>query len=122
MRHASVRFPRRKFNKRYLVTVCGVCDGGGSTVSRYLAPPRQEYKPSLSRVERAETHTLTHPLPFSLLIRRVNPTTYTHKRTHTCRRDMQAFSQIRFPHIHDLPSLRFSSFIEQVTPPFPCKL
>lgn len=72
VRHA--RFPGRKFNKRYLVTVRGVCDGGGSTVSRYSALPRQEYKPSSSRVEETpRTHTRAPVLP-------TNPATHAHTR------------------------------------------
>lgn len=70
-----------------------------STVSRYLAPPRQEYKPLSSRGEREETRTLIQvPVLFSTMALLFYESNYTCRRIHNTR-------------THDLPWLRFCSFV-----------
>lgn len=91
VRHASARFPGRKFNKRYLVTVCGVCDG----VVRRCRDTWHFFDKNIShrhRIEREETHSHTHiraPVFFSVT---------AHELSHTLRRVHKYNART-----HDLP-------------------
>lgn len=111
----SEEFPEVKFNKRYLVIrmwcLCEIRRYGDTWHPFYFDKNISHRHP-----RRPVTRILVHSRVLSLFLSH-----YSHERsrtlyTHTLR------IRKHVSYAYNLPWLRFSSFIERVTPPFPCKL